>query len=50
VRAGHHCTEPLHQHLGISSSCRASFYVYNTLAEMDQLGEAVSRATRLLQR
>ena len=37
VRAGHHCTEPLHQRLGITSSCRASFYFYNTLDEMDCL-------------
>ena len=50
VRAGHHCTEPLHQRLGITSSCRASFYFYNTLDEIDRLGEALARAKRLLQR
>jgi cysteine desulfurase/selenocysteine lyase len=32
VRAGHHCAMPLHERLGVSASCRASFYLYNTLA------------------
>jgi cysteine desulfurase/selenocysteine lyase len=50
VRAGHHCTEPLHRHLGINASCRASFYFYNTPAEIDQLGDALGRAVRLLRR
>ncbi len=35
VRAGHHCTMPLHEHLGIAASCRASFYIYNTADEID---------------
>ncbi len=37
VRAGHHCTQPLHALLGITASTRASFYLYNTLEEIDQL-------------
>jgi cysteine desulfurase/selenocysteine lyase len=41
VRAGHHCTQPLHARLGITASTRASFYFYNTLAEVDQLGDAI---------
>jgi cysteine desulfurase/selenocysteine lyase len=44
VRAGHHCAQPLHDHLGISASARASFYLYNTLAEVDRLIEAVDKA------
>jgi cysteine desulfurase/selenocysteine lyase len=48
VRAGHHCTEPLHERMGITSSCRASFYFYNTLDEVDRLGEALAHAKRLL--
>lgn len=43
VRAGHHCTMPLHQSLGISASTRASFYFYNTVEEADKLIEAVDR-------
>jgi cysteine desulfurase/selenocysteine lyase len=50
VRAGHHCTEPLHSRLGISSSCRASFYFYNTLEEIDRLGEALANVKRVLKR
>jgi cysteine desulfurase / selenocysteine lyase len=37
VRAGHHCAEPLHTALGIDSTTRASVYLYNTEAEVDQL-------------
>jgi cysteine desulfurase/selenocysteine lyase len=50
VRAGHHCAMPLHARLGISASVRASFYLYNTLDEIDQLGGALTRAVRLLRR
>eukprot|EP00250_Pteridium_aquilinum_P003160 c13486_g1_i1 orf=121-1563(+) len=35
VRSGHHCTQPLHRHLGINASVRASLYFYNTKAEVD---------------
>ena len=35
VRSGHHCTGPLHKRLGISSSARISFYIYNTLEEVE---------------
>ncbi len=34
IRVGHHCTMPLHNYLNISASCRASFYLYNTAAEV----------------
>jgi cysteine desulfurase/selenocysteine lyase len=43
IRVGHHCAMPLHQHLEIKSSCRASFYVYNTLDEVNQFGEALKK-------
>merc|ERR1712014_499738 len=36
VRAGHHCAMPLHSALGISASLRASFYLYNTIDEIDR--------------
>jgi cysteine desulfurase/selenocysteine lyase len=35
VRSGHHCTQPLHRHLGINASARASLYFYNTIDEVD---------------
>ncbi|WP_138464882.1 cysteine desulfurase [Poseidonocella sp. HB161398] len=41
VRAGHHCAQPLMQHLGVSATCRASFGLYNTEAEVDKLVEAL---------
>ncbi len=41
VRAGSHCAMPLMQHLGLSASCRASFGLYNTEAEVDSLVEAL---------
>ena len=50
VRAGHHCAMPLHQRLGIGASARASFYLYNTLAEIDTLGEALVQAKATLRR
>lgn len=35
IRAGHHCTQPLHRYLGIQSTARASLYFYNTRSEID---------------
>ena len=48
VRAGTHCAMPLMQHLGISASCRASFGLYNTLAEVDALVSALEFCHELL--
>lgn len=50
VRAGHHCAMPLHARLGVSASTRASFYFYNTPAEIERLGEALHKALRVLRR
>jgi cysteine desulfurase / selenocysteine lyase len=36
LRGGHHCTQPLMHKLGVESTARASFYFYNTTAEVDQ--------------
>ncbi|MGT2906938.1 cysteine desulfurase [Streptococcus dentiloxodontae] len=41
VRAGHHCAQPLINHLGIHSAARASFYLYNTKEDCDKLVEAI---------
>jgi cysteine desulfurase/selenocysteine lyase len=41
VRAGQHCCAPLMEHLGVNASCRASFAMYNTEAEVDALVEAL---------
>jgi cysteine desulfurase/selenocysteine lyase len=36
IRSGYHCAQPLHELLKLNSSARASFYVYNTRAEIDR--------------
>ncbi|WP_340301972.1 cysteine desulfurase [Roseobacter sp. HKCCD7870] len=41
VRAGHHCAQPLMDHMGVTATCRASFAMYNTRAEVDALVEAL---------
>ena len=46
VRVGHHCAWPLHKRMGVAATVRASFAVYNTLAEVDVLVAAVQQAQR----
>ncbi|HEY8664711.1 MAG TPA: cysteine desulfurase [Propionibacteriaceae bacterium] len=41
IRGGHHCARPLHDRLGVQSSCRASLYLYTTYAEIDRLVEGL---------
>ncbi|MCF6443137.1 cysteine desulfurase [Nereida sp. MMG025] len=41
VRAGHHCAQPLMEHMGVPATCRASFGLYNTQAEVDVLIDAL---------
>lgn len=47
VRAGMHCTMPLHARLGVSATARASFYLYNTVAEIDVLVAGLERANNM---
>jgi cysteine desulfurase/selenocysteine lyase len=44
VRASHHCAQILMRHLGVPATTRASFYVYNTMEEVDALVDALARA------
>jgi cysteine desulfurase / selenocysteine lyase len=46
VRTGHHCAWPLHRALGVQASTRATFYVYNTHAEVDALTDGIRYAQR----
>lgn len=48
IRAGHHCAQPLMQHLGVSATARASFALYNTFAEVDAFAEALAKARKML--
>jgi cysteine desulfurase/selenocysteine lyase len=47
IRAGDHCTQPLHDKLGKTATARASFYIYNTREEVDALVEALDAAREL---
>jgi cysteine desulfurase/selenocysteine lyase len=47
VRAGHHCAQPLMAHLGLTATCRASFGLYNTSAEVDALVDALETCHEL---
>jgi cysteine desulfurase / selenocysteine lyase len=44
VRASHHCAQILMRRLGVPATTRASFYVYNTMEEVDALVDALARA------
>ena len=46
VRAGTHCAQPLLKRFGVTSTCRASFGMYNTRAEVDALAEALDHARK----
>ncbi len=46
VRAGTHCAQPLLRRFGVTSTCRASFAMYNTMGEVDALAEALDKARR----
>jgi cysteine desulfurase / selenocysteine lyase len=47
VRAGTHCAQPLLHRFGVTSTCRASFALYNTFEEVDKLAEALIKAESL---
>jgi cysteine desulfurase/selenocysteine lyase len=47
IRAGHHCAQPLMKRLGVGSTARASFYLYNTTDDVDRLVGALGRARSL---
>lgn len=48
LRAGHHCTMPLHKRLGITASTRVSVGIYNTMEEIERIPEAIEAARKLL--
>lgn len=50
VRSGFHCAQPLHKTLGIQSSVRASFYLYNTMEELEVFEDVLGRICRELVR
>ena len=48
IRVGHHCAEPIMDHYGITSSARASFYIYNTKSEIDTLINSMEKAIEII--
>ena len=44
IRVGHHCAWPVHRSLGVQATARASFYVYNTIEEVDALVDGIRHA------
>jgi len=47
IRAGHHCAQPLMEHLGVPATARASFGVYNNLADVERLADGIARVARI---
>lgn len=50
VRSGNHCAQPLMRYLGIDSTCRASFYLYNTKEDVDKLILAIEKAYKMFEK
>ena len=48
IRAGHHCAQPLMNHLGVTATARASFAIYNTVDDVDRFSDALAKAIRML--
>lgn len=47
IRSGNHCAQPLLRYMGLDSTCRASFYIYNTKEDVDKLIEALYKTKKL---
>lgn len=50
VRSGNHCAQPLMRFLGIDSTCRASFYFYNTKEDVDKLVEGLKKSYKMFEK
>ena len=50
IRSGNHCAQPLMRFLGIDSTCRASFYLYNTKEDVDNLVKALNKAYEMFKK
>lgn len=48
IRVGHHCAQPLHTFLGLDTTCRASFSIYNTKTEVEALIKGIATVMRIL--
>lgn len=50
IRSGNHCAQPLMRFLGIDSTCRASFYIYNTKEDVDRLVDGIEKAYKMFEK
>ncbi|MBR3255440.1 MAG: cysteine desulfurase [Clostridia bacterium] len=50
IRSGNHCAQPLLRSMGIDSTCRASFYFYNTKEDVDKLVEGLNKAYKMFEK
>ena len=50
VRSGNHCAQPLMRYMGIDSTCRASFYFYNTKEDVDMLIQGLNKANEMFKK
>lgn len=50
VRSGNHCAQPLMRYIGIDSTCRASFYIYNTKEDVDKLIQGLNKAYNMFKK
>lgn len=48
IRAGHHCAQPFMKYMGLNSTCRASFYFYNTFEDIDRLVDSLGEVRGVL--
>lgn len=48
IRSGHHCAQPFLKYMGLTATCRASYYFYNTLEDVDVLVEAVKNVRKVM--
>lgn len=50
IRSGNHCAQPLLRYMGLDSTCRASFYIYNTKEDIDRLIKALKKTEEIFKK
>ena len=50
IRSGNHCAQPLLRYMGLESTCRASFYAYNTKEDVDKLVEGLKKTMSIFEK
>ena len=50
IRSGNHCAQPLLRYMGMDSTCRASFSIYNTKEDVDKLVDALNKTYKMFEK